>query len=167
MSTGVTEPGGGKALEIRCIGADLEAALAVFFEELARAGDEAVFHPHPLTAEQAVAIARRRGADLYYALVKGGEVLGYGVLRGWEEGFAIPSLGIAIAPRHRGRGLGRLLMAFLHEAARLQGAAQVRLKVYAANTGAMNLYRRLGYVFRELGDGQLLGILDLSRPPSG
>ncbi|NJD05353.1 MAG: GNAT family N-acetyltransferase [Methylococcaceae bacterium] len=151
----------GPALEIRRIDPGLEGALADFFASLDQAGDYAVFHPHPFTPQQATAIARSDGLDLYYAATAAGEVLGYGMLRGWDEGYAVPSLGLAVAPRHRGRGLGRLMMAFLHEAARLRGASRVRLTVYAHNASAVALYRRLGYRFSDAGEGQLLGLLEL------
>jgi len=151
----------GRVLEIRRIDAPMEGALADFFETLERAGDYSVFHPHPLTAQQAGVIAHRIGQDLYYAATADGEILGYGMLRGWDEGYAVPSLGLAVAPHCRGRGLGRLLMDFLHEAARIRGASQVRLKVYAHNARAVALYRRLGYRFSDAGAGWLLGVLAL------
>jgi hypothetical protein len=39
-------------------------------------------------------------AALFSALA----AVGYGLLRCWAEGFAVPSLGIAAHPDHRGRG---------------------------------------------------------------
>jgi ribosomal protein S18 acetylase RimI-like enzyme len=154
---------GKDALEIRRITPGLADALGRFFEKLSEAGDYRVFHPHPLTAIHAHLIASGEGEDLYYALTHGDEVLGYGMLRGWDEGYAVPSLGLAIAPQQRGHGLGKLLLAFLHEAARRKGARQVRLKVHAENAGALALYRSLGYVFGVAEQGQLVGLLALTQ----
>jgi ribosomal protein S18 acetylase RimI-like enzyme len=152
------------ALECRLLVPELEEALARFFAELRGSGDEADFHPHPLDAEAARTVCSYPGADLHYGLVAGDRVLGYGLLRGWDAGFESPSLGLAVAPSARGHGLGRLLLSFLHAAAALRGASQVRLKVYERNQAALDLYRSAGYEFGEgLEDGQLVGTVDLRR----
>ena len=149
------------ALECRRVGPELVPALAVFFAALRAAGDDGLFHPHPLTAEQAAWIGGHEGADLYYVLWTGAEVLGYGILRGWEEGYAVPSLGIALHPAARGRGLAELLMHLLHAAAALRGAPRVRLKVYRSNARARALYERLGYTFAPTDAPELVGYREL------
>jgi len=94
-------------------------------------------------------ITHYKGKDLYYLLVEDEKVLGYGLLRGWDEGYQIPSLGIAIRPSVRCLGLGRILMDFLHLAAYRRGARKVRLRVRKNNEKAIGLYRSFGYVFEE------------------
>ncbi|MFN8515656.1 MAG: GNAT family N-acetyltransferase [Chloroflexia bacterium] len=101
------------------------------------------------------------GADLYYVLIAGDTILGYGMLRGWDAGYEVPSLGIAIHPQYRGSGLGKLLMQFLHCAARWKGATQIRLKVYPDNPRAIKLYQQLGYAFGKMEHEQLVGIATL------
>jgi ribosomal protein S18 acetylase RimI-like enzyme len=100
--------------------------------------------------------------DLYYVLVEGSVILGYGMLRGWDEGYAIPSLGIAIHPRARSNGLGRVFMHFLAAVARSRGAHKVRLRVMSKNTLAIRLYESLGYEFSAEQAGEyLVGFLEL------
>ncbi len=140
--------------------------LVELFQALHEAGDDAEFHPHPFTADEAAKRCQYAGRDLYYVLVEQGRVLAYGMLRGWDEGYEIPSLGIAVHPNERGKGLGRLLMEFLHATARCRGARTIRLKVYPRNVRAVRLYESLGYVFRGEEAGQLVGFLDLTAPPS-
>jgi ribosomal protein S18 acetylase RimI-like enzyme len=149
-------------LEFRRLAPRLEPSLGAFFEALQANGDHAYFHPHPLTREEAHRLCYYEGKDLYYAACGGREILGYGILRGWDDGFAVPSLGIAIAPQARGQGLALALMHFLHAAARQRGAGAIRLKVYEANSAARRLYERLGYRYQPLPDGQLLGLLPLA-----
>jgi len=149
------------ALEFRIVDETLEQPLAEFFRALRRVGDDKHFHPHPLTDEEAKRRTHYSGKDLYYALVEGNKVLGYGMLRGWDEGYEVPSLGIVIHPSVRGMGLGKLLMHFLHAAARRKGASKVRLKVYPDNTTAVTLYKGLGYTFQAKEAGQLVGFIDL------
>lgn len=120
------------------------------------------FHPHPFTDAEALAKALYSGPDLYALLVYEQQPIGYGLLRGWEEGFTVPSLGIYISNSHRGSGAARLLMEYLHLAAKLMGCPAVRLKVYPDNPAAVALYRGLGYRFADgLEEGQIVGRLEL------
>jgi ribosomal-protein-alanine N-acetyltransferase len=138
-----------------------EDALAELFASLRKAGEERFFHPHPLTREAAREVAAYRGSDCYYVLVREGELLGYGMLRGWDAGYSVPSLGMALHPSARGQGLGRTFMELLHDAARTRGARRVRLKVYPENEPARTLYERLGYTFSDRNEEQLVGFFDL------
>jgi|GEM_PF-502999 len=140
------------------------SALACFFERLRSHGIEKFFHPHPLTADESSKRAAYRGLDFYCVLLQDREIVGYGMLRGWDAGYEVPSLGIVIDPSVQGRGYGRLLMEFLHAAARQRGANRIRLKVYPDNLRAMALYRSLGYEFQGAQDGQLIGIRPLNPP---
>jgi GNAT superfamily N-acetyltransferase len=134
-----------------------EPALAGFFAELAADGDDRWFHPHPFTAEAAARIARCQQQDLYCVALCDEAVLAYGMLRGWEEGYEVPSLGIAVARAARGTGLARSFMHYLHSCARVRGSRIVRLKVYPENLPAKRLYESLGYQFDTVQAGQLVG----------
>jgi ribosomal-protein-alanine N-acetyltransferase len=153
-----------------------EACLADLFSALAAAGDERLFHPHPLTPEAARTVCRRHetaagnATDEYHVAIDAphagdsGPVIGYGLLRGWAAGFAVPSLGIAVHPAHRGRGIARRLMTHLHDVAARRGAEQVRLKVYRHNTAALRLYESLGYEFQPHSATELVGFLAIRLP---
>ena len=153
-------------VEFREVAPGMEDALARFFEHLAATGVGARFHPHPFTREAALARCAYTGRDAYRVAVARGTVLGYGMLRGWDAGYRIPSLGIALHADARGRGLGRALMLHLHDEARRRGAERIRLKVYPDNAAAVGLYRSLGYLFEPgLEQGQLVGFASLTRRP--
>lgn len=139
---------------------------AGFLTELEANGDHAFFHPHAFDPESARSIVSlaEAGPDEYWVLVEH-EVLAYGMLRGWAEGYAVPSLGLAVSPRHRGRGLARAMMHHLHGLARDRGAAHVRLKVERRNLTARRLYETLGYVLQDHSPTELLGILALANDP--
>jgi ribosomal-protein-alanine N-acetyltransferase len=138
-----------------------ETALGALFNDLLNGGDDATFHPHPLTAEEAGVRCRYRGKDLYYVAADGRDVLAYGMLRGWDEGFEIPSLGIALSSRVRGTKLAQAFMMFLHAAARRRGAKRVRLKVHRQNVRAIKLYEQVGYRFESASEDELVGFIDL------
>ncbi len=149
-------------LECRKVDPSLAGPLAVFFAQLREQGDELVFHPHPLSDREAERIANYNGNDLYYVLVHGARVLAYGMLRGWDQGFQVPSLGVAVLPSLRGQGVGGTLIRFLHLAARLRGARSIRLKVHTSNAVARRAYERLGYQFVGQEGGQLVGVHELT-----
>lgn len=156
----------GPALEFVRVSPGLETALGAFFADLERTGDTVNFHPHPFTPEEAARRCAYQGDDLYYVAVLDRRILGYGMLRGWDEGFGIPSLGIALHPGARGMGLARALMLFLHAAALTRGAEKIRLRVYPDNTKAVALYHSLGYRWIGEEQGQLVGVVEL-RPSTG
>jgi ribosomal protein S18 acetylase RimI-like enzyme len=149
------------ALEIRALCPELEQALGDFFSVLRQEGADEQFHPHPLTNEEARRLCAYTGDDLYYVLLESEQVLAYGMLRGWDEGYDVPSLGVATRSTARGAGLGTLLVRFLHAAARRRGARKVILKVYKDNSAARKLYERLGYSFSDRDTRELSGSIDL------
>lgn len=138
-----------------------EKALTEFFSTLEQARDDKYFHPHPLTSEEAHKRCTYTGNDLYYVLIERTQVLGYGMLRGWDEGYEVPSLGVVIRASARGFGLAETLIHFLHTAARRRGARKVILRVYRENHAARRLYEKIGYTFEDSGDAQLRGSIDL------
>jgi ribosomal protein S18 acetylase RimI-like enzyme len=154
-------------LEFHHVSKRHEEGLAALFRSLVEQGDDHRFHPHPLTEGHAAWLAAYRGKDLYYVATQGESVLAYGMLRGWEEGYEVPSLGIAVHPAWRGRGLARSFMLFLHAAARARGAHRIRLKVYPDNLPARYLYESLGYQFEPGPEGQLVGFCPLEKHAHG
>lgn len=159
----MTDPFNGpfSALELRRIQKDIRDPLSDFFVALQDDRDNVFFHPHPLTREQATKIANYVGHDLYYALTFDTSIVAYGLLRGWDEGFETPSLGIAVARKWRGAGVGNTMMNMLHLAARFRGAKKIRLKVHVMNHAAIDLYKSLGYEFLDKEGEQLVGFLAL------
>lgn len=120
------------------------------------------FHPHPFTDEQAHKIVSYSGRDLYFGVFVRQEILGYGMLRGWDAGYEVPSLGIYLTPSARGKGLAKVIMDALHRQAHRVGSKKVRLKVYRDNAVAVRLYEQLGYKFESDDAGQVVGYIDLT-----
>lgn len=136
--------------------------LGEFFERLGADPASEHFHPHPLTAEYAAQLAGdTTRQDEYLVAVGDGEIVGYAMLRGWDEGYATPAFGVAVDAAHRGEGLGRALLEYALVRASERGAADVMLKVHPDNVGAKHLYESVGFTFEELAeDGvQLKGML--------
>jgi [ribosomal protein S18]-alanine N-acetyltransferase len=145
-------------VQFRVAGPGDEKTLTELFADI----DETFFRPHPFTAEEADRLCNYSGRDLYVLLIDGDRPVAYGMLRGWDEEFDTPYLGIAVRSDSQGHGYGRLMMAHLHTAARERGAERVRLRVHPDNVRARHLYETLGYEYLgedrgELGMGVDLG----------
>jgi GNAT superfamily N-acetyltransferase len=104
------------------------------------------FDPFPMAASSADRILAERKQDLYYgAFDLDGSMVAMSMLRGWDEGYEVPSFGIVVGHGHQGRGLGSRLTAWTVEQARVKGAPAVRLTVYDDNPAARTIYQRLGF----------------------
>ena len=151
-----------KKLQFLQLNSSLSMSLGCFFDEICISEDYKYFHPHPMTKDYALHLCEQyAGKDMYFVTQVDCKIIGYGMLRGWDEGYVVPSLAIAISPHYRGIGLGEGFMHFLHVAARLNGAKKIRLKVYPDNTAAHNLYLKLGYIFTTFEQSQLVGLHNL------
>ena len=141
------------------------APLKDFLDAIADRGEKRFFSPHAVDEASLSALSKHSGKDLYLLLVNSHRVLGYGLLRGWDKGYSVPSLGIAIHPDARGTGFARALMEFLHAEAGFRGSSKVRLRVHAENQKALSLYTHLGYIFAadESQDQYLVGFKELQK----
>lgn len=123
-----------------------------------------LFHPHPLTREFAAELCGKLSAikDRYFALFVGDRVAGYAMLRGWDEGYKVPSFGICVHPALQNAGVGHLLTTFGIDESKRAGAEKVRLTVYKRNERAAHLYAKYGFVFTEKDADSWVGVLDLT-----
>jgi ribosomal-protein-alanine N-acetyltransferase len=122
------------------------AALAELFERNATPMVVAHFHPFPLTRATARKLATKRTKDLYYVASFGQELAGFMMLRGWDEGFEVPSFGFLVDRAAQGRGLGKRLAATALDEARAGGAERVRATVYASNRSSVAALQGSGFV---------------------
>ena len=155
-------------LEIRRLTADWKQPLLAFFRALEDINDADFFQPHPFNDEAVEQILNNSRSDLFYVLVEGMDVVGYGMLRGWDEGYEIPSFGMLSILGSESIGLGRVSMHFLGAAAKCRRGPKLRLRVKPQNVRAVKLYESLGYEFRSEDDGRyFVGFLDLRSSRAG
>jgi ribosomal protein S18 acetylase RimI-like enzyme len=122
------------------------------------------FAPHPFTDQEAQRVCLYQGKDLYVGVFANGSsprMVGYGMLRGLDEGYSIPSLGLCILKDFQGVGIGRMLLnQLLNESAGL-GAKCVMLKVKKSNSIARGLYESKGFTFTDHDPETLIGFLKI------
>ncbi len=110
----------------------VKAAYAPYIERIGR-------EPAPMTADYADLIAR--GA--VSVLLEGGELRGVLVLKQEEAMLWIEN--VAVHPGHHHRGIGRRLLAYAEQRARVAHVLEVRLYTHELMVENISLYRRLGY----------------------
>ena len=57
---------------------------------------------------------------------------------------------VAVAPSHRGQGIGAQMLDLVEQIARERGACKLTLEVLSGNTGASRLYSRIGFADYQL-----------------
>jgi GNAT superfamily N-acetyltransferase len=142
--------------------------LGAFFTVLNNDKETATFfHPHPFTSAYADTLCQQAPTrkDRYYLARFRGEVVGYAMLRGWDEGFAVPSFGVCVHPEVRNAGIGRLLLWHALKESKRAGVSSVRLTVYRCNHRAVHVYAQYGFQFKDKDEHSLVGIVDLSEVP--
>ena len=149
------------AVKIRQIqSADYED-LACFFERNNVPAITEYFHPFPLNSQTAREIACTTHLDRYYIADWNGQIAGFGMLRGWDEGYQIPSLGLFVAKKQQGIGLGKQIVEFCLREAKKLGCRSVRLSVYESNVSAVSLYRSLGFTEKSRVQTRKEGVSDV------
>ncbi|HEY3808513.1 MAG TPA: GNAT family N-acetyltransferase [Steroidobacteraceae bacterium] len=88
-------------------------------------------------------------------------IAGFGIMQ-YGDDTAHLSL-LAVRPHQQQRGLGRLLMAWLEEPARVAGIGCIRLEARADNPTAIAFYRKLDYLESSRVSGYYRGTIDAVR----
>jgi ribosomal protein S18 acetylase RimI-like enzyme len=107
----------------------------------------AFLEPFPLDQTAAFVASNISSGNPHVVAVDGERVVGWCDIK--RETIAIyaheGSLGMGVLDEYRGRGLGERLLRTALDAARTQGFERVSLSVYARNTRAFELYRKVGF----------------------
>lgn len=132
-----------------------------FLKDLKNNQEDHIFHPHSFDINTIKQIITSNSLDEYWILCHDNQMVAYGILRGWDEGFTIPSIGIAVSPIYRRFGFGKKMMLFLHSRAKERGASKIRLTVYKDNIKAIRLYNQLGYILESQSESTFVGHLEI------
>lgn len=108
-------------------------------------------------------ILERRKKDVYSGLFWQGSLICVFMLRGWDEGYDVPSFGLVVAADRRGREVLTVAMEAAKLISRLAGADRMMCKVHPDNIGATRGALRLGWIAdsEEAATGNILYHFDL------
>lgn len=133
---------------------DFEAILK-FVNQLAKENSFLSFNPgHEITREEeqkwlsnTLESMKNKAAKVYWARF-GSEIVGCvdvhrgSSVRQWHIG----TIGLMVRKDFRGQGLGKFLLQFIIDQAKIEGIRTVKLDCFADNTVALNLYLKMGFV---------------------
>ena len=128
------------SFEIRRAREEDRIPLALLFAAVAEEHDGIATEP-PVDVD---ARAASWGLEGTFVAVAGDEVVGSIHIGVSPHGFG--EIGMCVAREWRGRGVGSALLAAAIEWARERGLHKLSLGVFAHNSGAIALYRKLGFV---------------------
>jgi len=103
------------------------------------------FSPFPLTEETANLICFVFRKDKFFFAICNNEIVGFSMLRGWEEGYEVPSFGAFIDYAYQGKGYGKQVLKLTCDYAKQIGCTKIRLSVYESNKVALKIYKEYGF----------------------
>ena len=95
--------------------------------------------------EEIARILAGRERDVYSGMVWRGELAAVFMLRGWDAGYEVPSFGVLVDVKHRGRAFMRISLDVAKLICRLSGAPRLMAKIHPDNVSPRGA-RRLGLV---------------------
>jgi GNAT superfamily N-acetyltransferase len=104
------------------------------------------FHPFPFEVSFVQKMLKDAKDDRYWGIWVGNELAAVFMLRGMDEGYEIPSYGVAVDSEFRGAGLLKLSLEFSISWCALNGKQRLMLKVHPENTIAKLTYEKFGFV---------------------
>jgi RimJ/RimL family protein N-acetyltransferase len=104
------------------------------------------FHPFSFDLKTIEEILGRRREDVFTGIYRQDQLVGFFMLRGWDQGFEVPTFGILIDEGHSELGLARLSLRMAKRICRLRGSPRIMLKVSPENEAAKYLYEEEHFV---------------------
>ncbi len=118
-------------------------------------------------------ILSKRVRDVYMGVFWLDQLVGFFMLRGWDEGYEVPTFGILIDSDFRGFGLEMLSLEAAKIISELRGASRLMIKMHPSNISAKGVARKIGFTLTgaEPESGNLIYNLEIKQrrpePASG
>jgi len=113
----------------------------LFFRDMA--GDP--YFPHSFDPDKR--LENRNWRDEHWFIMQWNRIIGYGMVRGWNDKWNEKVVGLCIHPDERNRGWGRFLLCWLERLAKNRRLESLRIHVSDKNLQAYSLYKKMGYIF--------------------
>lgn len=98
------------------------------------------FTPFGFDRDTIAAILAKRERDIFMGTYWQNRLVGFFMLRGWDEGYEVPAYGVLIDETHRGYGLAKLSLEMAKIICTLCHAPRMMLKVHPQNIAAKMLF---------------------------
>jgi RimJ/RimL family protein N-acetyltransferase len=113
------------------------------------------FIPFEINYENLASILQKTDKDLFFGIFVDKKIAGFFMLRGFDDGYDIPSYGVWISSKFANKGLAKLTLQYSLSICRLAGVKRIMLKFHPENIIAMKMYKYFG--FEETGIDEKIG----------
>jgi len=103
------------------------------------------FTPFSFEEDSIKKIINNAVKDKFFGIFINDDLAGFYMLRGFDEGYDVPSYGIWISDKYSGLGLSKLTLQHAITFCKLNGIKKIMLKVHPENTIAKNIYENVGF----------------------
>ena len=104
-----------------------------------------LFTAFELTSDAFNSILSKAVRDKYFGIFFGETIIGFYMLRGFDQGYEVPSYGVVISSDFSNKGLSRLTLYHAFAVCRLNNIKKIMLKVRPENIFAKKLYESVGF----------------------
>lgn len=104
------------------------------------------FHPFGYDEASLADALARQGRDVFTGLFWDEQIIGFFMLRGWNEGYEVPAFGILIDEQYRGYGLEMAALDTAKVICRLRNVSRLMIKMHPDNISAKAVARKTGFV---------------------
>ncbi len=140
--------------------AELSAMLLALPRDYAR-----FFSPFEFSLDTVANVLSNQGDDVFIGLYWEDRIIGFFLLRGWNDGYEVPTFGIIIDKKYRGYELEMLSLDTAKIICRLRGAERLMLKMHPDNISAKGVMRKIGFIQIgvEPGSGNIIYHLEIGK----
>jgi len=103
------------------------------------------FTPFDFHHTSIVSLLAEQGKDIFMGMYWGDRLVGFFMLRGWKNGYEIPSYGVLVDESYRGYGLTRLSLKLAKSICKLRRVPRIMLKVNPDNKVARRLFEEAAF----------------------
>jgi RimJ/RimL family protein N-acetyltransferase len=104
------------------------------------------FFPFEFSQSAIAAIVRERRLDHYWVMEAGAALVGFFMLRGFDEGYQRPSFGVFVDEAWHGRGYASQALEYALRWCWEHNVQSVMLKVAPDNAAARHIYAKAGFL---------------------
>jgi len=83
--------------------------------------------------------------DKFFGLYVENELIGFYMLRGFDEGYSVPSYGVWISEKYSNKGLSTFTLQHAISICKLNAIKKLMLKVHPDNIAAKHIYEKYGF----------------------
>lgn len=103
------------------------------------------FIPFPFDLKSIESVLSKAIKDKFYGVFVSGALVGFYMLRGFDEGYSIPSYGVWIAEEFSNKGLSTLTLQHAISFCKINSIKKIMLKVHPDNLVAKHIYEKFGF----------------------